>query len=142
MDALLGVDVTEWGQGCSTPFGDIDGCTNEDRAQWRNIWWCSTPFGDIDGCTQAVQDAIDAQAACSTPFGDIDGCTWRVSLSIIRDYGCSTPFGDIDGCTPHGQQEFPYVSRAQRLSATLMDALLIGFSLLEPCFVLNAFRRH
>ena len=38
--------------------------------------WCSTPFGDIDGCTKALGKTYLKGVECSTPFGDIDGCTF------------------------------------------------------------------
>ena len=36
---------------------------------------CSTPFGDIDGCTMVAERCRFYGRMCSTPFGDIDGCT-------------------------------------------------------------------
>ena len=65
---------------------------------------CSTPFGDIDGCTETVRVVFDAMAKCSTPFGDIDGCTAGLFGKSGISKMCSTPFGDIDGCTAIGLQ--------------------------------------
>ena len=48
---------------CSTPFGDIDGCTDALTPDEDTLYLCSTPFGDIDGCTPAygptLMDALD-----------------------------------------------------------------------------------
>ena len=37
---------------CSTPFGDIDECTERESVGDPYLYVCSTPFGDIDECTQ------------------------------------------------------------------------------------------
>ena len=42
---------------------------------------------------------------------------------------CSTPFGDIDGFTYGKRRTLPTPTRAQRLSATLMDSLPCAFYL-------------
>ena len=103
---------------------------------------CSTPFGDIDGCTvqRAVRKAVTVE--CSTPFGDIDGCTSARFTRTWRDAECSTPFGDIDGCTTKCLHTWWIKRSAQRLAATLMDARDGAERLIEPRRVLNAFRRH
>ena len=62
---------------------------------------CSTPFGDIDECTVVWLEESRQAQACSTPFGDIDECTW-----LHINFGSESPVS------------------AQRLSATLMNALL------------------
>ena len=57
---------------------------------------------------------------------------------------CSTPFGDIDGCTRERLELLLVMLRAQRLSATLMDARA-SYSVAYSAGwvpVLNAFRRH
>ena len=60
---------------------------------------CSTPFGDIDGCTRLMMPSMISLVVCSTPFGDIDGCTFNRDVEPQTVGLCSTPFGDIDGCT-------------------------------------------
>ena len=131
---------------CSTPFGDIDGCTRYESRGLLVSAWCSTPFGDIDGCTAPGRslpccsggaqrlsatlmgaqgdDAITGLSLnlCSTPFGDIDGCTPVGNHVTGPLKACSTPFGDIDGCTNRAGFSRPSPRSAQRLSATLMGA--------------------
>ena len=150
---------------CSTPFGDIDGCTASSSVTSDTSSMCSTPFGDIDGCTIDSVLAVFLEPGCSTPFGDIDGCTRSARSAFSLSRWCSTPFGDIDGCTLRQRRHTSSHRRAQRLSATLMDALRIAtevqqkprcstpFGDIDGCTesshrrrprsrVLNAFRRH
>ena len=112
----------------------------------------------------ADQDGLRFLFECSTPFGDIDGCTVEPAGESGEALTCSTPFGDIDGCTSSSPSAFRSWGRAQRLSATLMDArgqfpepaqdwlcsTPFGdmdahqgfFHLIGDAQVLNAFRRH
>ena len=46
---------------------------------------CSTPFGDIDGCTLRYSTYRIIHKQCSTPFGDIDGCT-GVSVVALDNF--------------------------------------------------------
>ena len=113
--------------GCSTPFGDIDGCTR--AARRRSIssekWMCSTPFGDIDGCTapNLVQansaNPLSAQRLSATLMDALCRTLTAVCL-CLASARCSTPFGDIDGCTGALRGQLPGNHRR----------------------VLNAFRRH
>ena len=46
---------------------------------FEDLVWCSTPFGDIDECTIEQRIWLGAFIGCSTPFGDIDECTRRTA---------------------------------------------------------------
>ncbi len=84
---------------------------------------CSTPFGDIDGCTLLLEltcgEVNCAQRLSATLMDAQDD----IPESAHRKILCSTPFGDIDGCTFHVPNSALSMKCAQRLSATLMDAL-------------------
>ena len=89
-----------------------------------NITMCSTPFGDIDGCTfitsvMVIRCKLSAQRLSATLM---DARALQATPSTHAGIMCSTPFGDIDGCTRCGSCK--QTNCAQRLSATLMDALL------------------
>ena len=91
--------------------------------------------------------AVPVSVGCSTPFGDIDECTLvcrdECTLSVVL---CSTPFGDIVNAL-----DASLIHRAQRLSATLMNAPVSPTTTVlneavdergNCLLLLNAFRRH
>ena len=70
---------------------------------------------------QILRELHVLRVQCSTPFGDIDECTRPRLLGL--ELLCSTPFGDIDECTCNfAGAGYRFLPRAQRLSATLMNA--------------------
>ena len=133
---------------CSTPFGDIDECTQSARtdapanrgaqrlsATLMNARSSSgygwAPSSGAQRLSATLMNALEPNTvlvastawACSTPFGDIDECTSSSPSVHAVPSSCSTPFGDIDECTgPSGPPLFPSGGSAQRLSATLMNA--------------------
>ena len=123
MDAHPGGSPTDDLNTCSTPFGDIDGCTTISDVNAHFQQMCSTPFGDIDGCTCSRCSARDVPSTCAQRLSAtlMDAHTSASATIAILDL-CSTPFGDIDGCTLSFSVIRAPPGCAQRLSATLMDA--------------------